>query len=41
MVTGSERLGTVNDCTANYGTVLSSERALYMKKQVIVREKKI
>jgi hypothetical protein len=35
MVMGSERLGPVIDYTANYTPVLSSERATYMKKQVV------
>jgi hypothetical protein len=38
---GPARLGTVSDCNANYIPILSSERAPYMKKEIIVIEKKI
>jgi hypothetical protein len=41
MVMGPARLGPVRDCTANYRPLLSSERAPYIKKQEIVRLKKI
>jgi hypothetical protein len=33
MVTGSERLGPVSDCTANCRAVLSSERVPHIKKK--------
>jgi flagellar basal body rod protein FlgC len=39
MVMGSARLGPVSNCSANYRSVFSSERAPYTKKQVIVRFK--
>jgi hypothetical protein len=41
MVMGPTQIRPLSDCTENYRTVLSSERAPYMKKQVIIREKKI
>jgi hypothetical protein len=40
MVTGLARLGPVNDCTANYRPVLSSERVPHFNNQAIVRLKK-
>jgi hypothetical protein len=41
MVMGPVRLGPVSDFTENYRPVLSSDRAPYTQKQVIVRPKKI
>jgi hypothetical protein len=40
MAAGPARLGPLCDRTASYRPVLSSERAPYIKKQVIVRVKK-
>jgi hypothetical protein len=40
MVMSSVGLWPMRVCTANYRPVLSSERMLFMKKQVIVRKKK-
>jgi hypothetical protein len=41
IITGLARLSPVSDCTENYRPVLSSERALYMKKKVDVKERKL
>jgi hypothetical protein len=38
---GPARLYLVSDCTASYRLVLSSERAPYMKKKVVVKQRKL
>jgi hypothetical protein len=38
MVTGSERLGTLSDCSANCRPVLSSERAPHRDKTANFRQ---
>jgi flagellar basal body rod protein FlgC len=41
MVTGSMRLRPSNDYIANCRLVLSSERAPYVRKKVIVKQRKL